>query len=621
MVGLEKMSKVNINIPLPELVSMQAGRNGKKIAAYFHKTSAVKKELTFSELDIRSNQLANMLIDQGVKEGEFVGICMERNEFMLIGLLAILKVGAAYVPMDPAYPSERLSYMAEIADIQLLLMTSNERDKLKSFEGKKYYVDDHWEEITDYSNDFTSLAAVDSVAYIIFTSGSTGKPKGVKIPHCAVSNFLLSMAKRPGFTDKDTMLALTTLSFDIAVLEIYLPLICGGTVVVASQDELSDAIVLQQLIKQYNINVVQATPSTWRNLLNVGFAGGSSDSRVFKALCGGEKLTNDLAQSLKACCDEVWNMYGPTETTVWSSCYRLPRGSDSILIGRPIDETHFFVLDEKGKKVKVGDQGELYIGGMGVAQGYLNRIDLTSERFVPNPFGKGVLYRTGDVVEEMINGDFKYYCRIDDQVKVRGFRIELGEIESVLMLHENIDQAVVSVKNYSDKDQRLIAYIQFIPGKSLTNGDVRKHLRDYLPDYMNPQFLVEVESFPLTPNGKVDRNSLPDPLEAVNTVGDYFPPETSTQKKIAEIWSKHLGIERVGLTDHFFDLGGHSLLAIIVSQDIQLLYEHSIQSIDLLSNSLEKLAEKIDREESDSLQQIANSIGWFRSLKKSFLEQ
>jgi hypothetical protein len=314
-------------------------------------------------------------------------------------------------------------------------------------------------------------------------------------------------------------------------------------------------------------------------------------------------------------------MYGPTETTVWSSCYRLPKDGDSTLIGKPIDETNFFVLNKKGEKVEVGVQGELYIGGEGVAKGYLNRIDLTAERFVPNPFGLGVLYRTGDVVEETISGEFKYCCRIDDQVKIRGFRIELGEIESVLMSHEMIDQAVVVVKNYSDMDQRLVAYILFMPGDSLTNGDMRKHLRNYLPNYMNPQFLVEVESFPLTPNGKVDRNSLPDPLEAVNIVDGHFPPDTSTQKAIAKIWSQHLGIEKIGLTDHFFDLGGHSLLAMIVSKDIELLFKISIQSIDLFSNSLEQLAEKIDREGSTSFEARAISRGWFRSLKNKFMEQ
>jgi len=278
------------------------------------------------------------------------------------------------------------------------------------------------------------------------------------------------------------------------------------------------------------------------------------------------------------------------------------------------------VLDQKGEKVKAGVKGELYIGGKGVAQGYLNRKDLTSERFVPNPFGMGVLYRTGDEVEETISGEFKYHCRMDDQVKVRGFRIELGEIESVLMSHEMIDQAIVVVKNYSDMDQRLIAYVILMPGKSLTNGDMRKHLRDYLPDYMSPQFLVEIESLPLTPNGKVDRNALPDPLETVNVIDSHCPPETSTQKSIAEIWSRHLGVERIGLTDHFFDLGGHSLLAMIVSKDIELLYKNSIQTIDLLSHSLEQLAEKIDREQPASIEEKSISKGWLRSLTNKFME-
>ena len=605
----------DISSSLPALLLKHASQNGDRIAAYFSSGTS----LTYASLDLRSNQLANKLIQLGVVKGQLIGLCMKRSEHMLTGLLAILKVGAAYVPMDPAYPAERLSYMAETAGIALLLMTSEVTDDIDFFNGKKYCLDTQSNETALMPSTFTSLATADDLAYVIFTSGSTGKPKGVQIQHGAVCKFLLSMAKQPGFTANDRMLALTTLSFDIAVLELYLPLLCGGTVVVASQEESVDGVLLAKLIAQYDINVVQATPSAWRNLLAGGFKGGQN----FKALCGGEAFPADLAIKLTDCCGEVWNMYGPTETTVWSSCYRLPKEGGPILIGKPIAATTFWVLDKNTQLVPVGEEGELYIGGAGLAKGYLNRSDLTAERFIESPLTDGLLYRTGDLVKENPAGDFTYYCRLDEQVKIRGFRIELGEIESVLMAHPLISQAVVVVKEISTMDQRLVAYLLFETGQLVSNQEVRKYLRVFLPEYMIPQLLVEIEDLPLTPNGKVDRKRLPDPIDDISNADQFYAPETQTQKNIAAIWSKQLGVKEISLSDHFYDIGGHSLLATLVIHEVESHFNISISAADMFSCSLEQLANRVDKKivllKNRKQNKNKSPAKWMQKIKKSLL--
>jgi len=610
------MKRIECLATLPELMLRHVSENGERIAAYF----STGKSLTYAALDSYSNQLANSLVKQGVKPGEFVGLCMERNEYMLISLLAIIKVGAVYVPMDPAYPADRLNYMAETAAINLLLMSSGVSDTLEEFKGEKYCVDTLWETVTLMSDKFVSLAVADDLAYVIFTSGSTGKPKGVKIQHNSLSNLLLSMAEKPGLTTKDRLLALTTLSFDIAVLELYLPLVCGATVVVANHEEASNGVLLQQLITQHNINVLQATPSTWRNLLAGGFEGG----KEFKALCGGEVFPEDLAKTLSDCCGEVWNLYGPTETTVWSSCYRLPIQnsfieSKPILIGKPISTTTFWVLDEDVKPVSVGVIGELYIGGAGLAQGYLQQDSLTAERFIKTPLTDGLLYRTGDLVKETSSGDFAYCCRVDNQVKVRGFRIELGEIESALMAHPMIEQAVVAVKDISAIDRRLVAYIRFESDQLILNQALRSHLRVHLPEYMIPQMFLEVDQFPLTPNGKINRKSLPDPLDDMSRSDRYYPPETKTQKAIAVIWEEHLGMNNISLTDHFYDIGGHSLLSTLIIYEIEKKFNMVVSPADILSDSLERLADKLDKKMLMLVERENKNQSWFSRLKKSLL--
>lgn len=575
-------------LPFTSQISAMAEQYGDDTAAFF----ATGVSLSYKALESRSNQLANVLVEEGVKPGDFVGLCAERNEYMLISLLAILKAGAAYVPLDPAYPEERLEFMVETAGVELLLMTINVNETLPDFAGKKISVDSEWSRIEATNDNFESLADADGLAYVIFTSGSTGKPKGVQVPHRAVSNFLLSMSNTPGLTRGDRLLAVTTLSFDIAVLELYLPLISGAMLVVTDKSQSSDGSQLNKLIAQHDINVMQATPSTWRGLLAAGFNGGDK----FKVLCGGEAFPEDLARSLTACCGEVWNMYGPTETTVWSSCYQLPAEGTPVFIGKPIANTFFYVLDENFQQAPLNVSGELYIGGEGVTSGYLNRDDLTAERFISNPFGSGKIYRTGDLVRLRLDGEFEYCNRIDNQVKVRGFRIELGEVESVLNKHPDIAEVVVSVKQYSAIDQRLIAYVVFDNGGSITNTEMRRYLRAYLPDYMIPQLLVEMDSLPLMPNGKVDRSSLPEQLAGSMTKNAADEIQSPLQIDLAGIWSQHLGVENIRLTDSFIDLGGHSLLATIVTHQIESEFGVSVSPMVVFTNTLEQLAALLEKD-------------------------
>ncbi len=585
----KKINETQVDLlkePLPILISKQAQIYPSVIAAHFSNGES----LTYEELDKRSNVLANTLVERGVTNRDFIGICVERTEQMLIGLLAIMKTGAAYVPLDPEYPEDRLMYMVEKSNIQLLLVTEGVSKSLPAFTGEKLILNGDTTGINEAKTSFVSKVTPEDLAYVIFTSGSTGQPKGVQIPHRAVSNFLGSMAIKPGYTKENTLLAVTTLSFDIAVLELYLPLISGGSIVVADSRQAAVGSALFKLIKEHQIDVMQATPSTWRGLLAAGFEGGDS----FKALCGGEAFPEDLATDLVSKCGSVWNMYGPTETTVWSTCFQLDPTQGQIYIGSPIANTQCYVLDSKLNQVPVGVPSELFIGGDGVACGYLGQEDLTKDRFLNNPYGEGKIYRTGDAVRILEDGNLEYFNRVDNQVKVRGFRIELGEIESILSEMDSVVQAVVHVKEFSAIDQRLVAYVKFKQGEKLTNTDVRRHLQTFLPNYMLPQLLVEIEEFPLTPNGKIDRKSLPNPFTSIGQERPYHAPETDIQKRIASIWSEKLKIDKISLTDNFFDIGGHSLLSMLIIHQLENEYNLKLSPADMIANTLEKLAELIE---------------------------
>ena len=395
------------------------------------------------QLNSRANQLARYLRGLGVGRDTLVALCVDRSMDMVVALLAILKAGGAYVPMDPEYPKDRLEFMLRDTKAPVLLTQKRITQILPEYPGQCVCLDGDRERIACESEEnFAHEATADSLAYVIYTSGSTGTPKGVMIRHGSVCNFLASMAGEPGLCSKDTLLAVTTLSFDIAGLEIYLPLSVGGRIVLASRDVAVDGFRLAGQLSDCGATMMQATPFTWRMLLASGWQG----SRELKILCGGEALSEDLASQLAPRCASLWNMYGPTETTIWSSIQRVPENIGKISLGRPIANTQYYVLDGHLNPVPVGVAGELHIGGAGLARGYLNRPELVSEKFISNPFSKNPkerLYKTGDRVRYLPGGEIEFLGRLDDQVKIRGYRIELGEIEAMLGQHAGIQQAVV----------------------------------------------------------------------------------------------------------------------------------------------------------------------------------
>ncbi|MBH8554256.1 amino acid adenylation domain-containing protein [Nostocaceae cyanobacterium CENA357] len=533
-----------------------------------------EQKLTYQQLNERANQLAHYLQSVGVKPEVLVGICVERSLDMVVGLLGILKAGGAYIPLDPAYPTARLAFMLEDAQVPVLLTQSNLVATLPQHQAQVVCLDTDWQEIAQHNTDNPrSEITGENLAYIIYTSGSTGKPKGVQIPHSALVNFLGAMRPTLGLTPEDVLLGVTTLSFDIAALEIYLPLITGACLIVASREEAADGMQLLAKLTHEQITVMQATPATWRLLLAAGWQG----SDQLKILCGGEALDCSLAQQLLTRGEEVWNLYGPTEATIWAAVHKVENSDinerqDSIIpIGKAIANTQFYILDAHQQLAPVGVPGELHIGGAGLALGYLNRPELTDAQFIPHPFQGGErLYKTGDLARYRPDANIEYIGRIDNQVKLRGFRIELGEIEAVLSTHPAVQQAVVVLR-----EDNLIAYTVLQPQQIVTTSELRAFLQSKLPHYMLPTAVVFLEKLPLTPNGKIDRKALPAP--------DLTPESTPTrlatpiEEMLASIWTEILSIhskgaeevppfslppvQQVGLHHNFFELGGHSLLA------------------------------------------------------------
>ncbi|HEX2188606.1 MAG TPA: amino acid adenylation domain-containing protein, partial [Longimicrobiaceae bacterium] len=508
--------------------------------------------LTYAELERRSDRLARRLAAVGVRPETPVGVCLERGADMVVALLGVLKAGGAYLPLDPSYPAERLAYMLGDSGAPVLLTQSSLAGALPAFGGARLCVD---EEADEPAGAPAAAADARNAAYVIYTSGSTGRPKGVVVPHRAVVNFLGSMRARPGLSAEDTLLAVTTLSFDIAGLELFLPLTTGARVVVADRETASDGARLRDALAASGATVMQATPATWRMLLEAGWEG----TPGLKALCGGEALPRDLAEGIAARCAELWNLYGPTETTIWSTAGRVEPGAGAVSIGGPIANTQVYLLDGGLEPVPAGVAGELYVGGDGVTRGYLGRPELTAERFVPDALGGepgARLYRTGDRVRWTADGRLEYLGRTDHQVKVRGFRIELGEVEAALREHARVGEAVAVVREDAPGDRRLVAYVT---GEAATPAELRAHLRERLPEHMVPGAFVALERLPLTANGKVDRRALPAP--ELGAAGAYVAPRTATEEVLAGIFAEVLGAARVGAEDGFFELGGHSLLA------------------------------------------------------------
>lgn len=517
------------------------------------------EQLTYAQLEQQSSQLAHRLVDMGAGPEILVGICVERSLEMIIGLLGIMKAGAAYVPIDPAYPAERQEYMLTNSRAPVIVTQERLRERLPASDAKVVSLDSDWPTIATLPTVAPDLPAdPEQLAYVIYTSGSTGLPKGVQISHRALVNFLTTMAERPGLEAADVLTAVTTLSFDIAGLELYLPLVTGARVVIAPGETTGDARALARLLDRSGATIMQATPTTWRMLVDAGW----KPARRMKALCGGEALPVALADRLVALDLELWNMYGPTETTIWSTCAPVLTTGEPLSIGRPIANTTLWILDADMQPAPIGAAGELWIGGDGLAGGYRERPDLTEERFVANPFDStpgARIYRTGDLARYRPDGSVDFLGRIDHQVKVRGFRIELGEIETVLARHPGVAEAVVVARG-SGAEAELAAYV--LPsGTPVAAHELRRFVAQTVPAYMVPSTVTTLDAFPLTPNGKVDRKALPEPTRERSDESELVAAQTPLQRRLAEIWERVLDIRPIGIADNFFDLGVTSIVA------------------------------------------------------------
>jgi len=544
------------NLTVHKLIEQQMDATPDSVAVVFEDS-----QLTYAELNRRSNQLAHYLRKLGVKPGSLVAVFVERSLEMIVALLGTMKAGGAYVPLDPTFPPERLRFVLGDAKASIVL-TQDPLTKGWTFDGSRVVrLDSDWGEIAKESgNSPEEVVAREDLAYVLYTSGSTGQPKGVEIPHRAVVNLLQAMLLRPGLKKSDTFAAITTLSFDISGLELYLPLCTGAKLAIVSRETGSFGLQLIEYLKKVNATAMQATPVTWRQLIEAGWDG----NPPLKVLCGGEAFPRELANQLTKRSISVWNMYGPTETTIWSATDEVETGDGPVPIGKPIANTQFHVLDEELQLVPIGIPGDLYIAGDGLARGYLNQPALTASRFVLNPFSRqsgARMYKTGDLVLRRPNGDLEFLGRTDDQIKLRGFRIELGEIQSVLASYSGIREAVVLLRKDIPKEERLVAYFVLNAGAQRpAASDLRDFLLVKLPDYMIPAAFIPMEALPLTPNGKIDRRALPAPDWSGQTrASQYVAPRTPEEETMARIWAEVLRIEKVGVNDNLFELGADSL--------------------------------------------------------------
>jgi amino acid adenylation domain-containing protein len=568
-----------------QLIEKQIGHVPNRIAV-----SCGNERLTYRQLGERVSQLAGYLQQSGVRRNDLVAICVERSVDMIVGLLGIMRAGAAYLPLDPIFPPERLAFMLQDAQPSILLTQERLRALLPQSEVLVVALD-----AMPPSTGIPPIAAAKhgpgDLAYVLYTSGSTGTPKGVQIPHRALVNFMLSMQREPGITANDTLLALTTLSFDIAGLELYLPLTVGAHLVIASSEVARDGKQLLALMKNAEITIMQATPVTWRMLLDAGWYGDQN----LTVLCGGESWSSELAMQLLSRCKSLWNMYGPTETTIWSAISRV-QAEGHVRIGQPIANTSLYVLDQCNQPAAVGIPGELHIGGRGLALGYLGRTELTEQRFIPHPFSaqNEKLYKTGDLVRRLADGSIEFLRRLDHQIKLRGFRIELGEIESLLGRQPGIKQCIVTLQELDQDDRRLAAYIVLDNrDKAPTIDELRNTLKQQLPAYMVPSTFSILNSMPLTANGKIDRKAL-----SVSTVTGISgstveaSPRDAIESTLVQIWEKLLQVHPVGIRSNFFDLGGYSMLVFRLFAEVNKTYHSSLPIATIFTApTIEQLAE------------------------------
>ena len=584
---------------LHQLVETQATQAPNTVAVVFEET-----QLTYQALDHQANQLAHFLRKQGVGPDCLVGLCLERSLNMVVAMLAILKAGGAYVPLDPGNPPHRLALILEDSQLSLLISEKSLKAHIPDCAASVIYLDQNKSQIElEPTSSVQNTANEANMAYVLYTSGSTGKPKGVMIAHCNVVNLLLAMGQELDYSSSDICLAVTPISFDISVLEIFLPLIKGGKVVIASREMAQDGNRLLSLLATTDATFMQATPATWQMLLTVGWQG----NQHLKILSGGEAMSHELAQALSQRSCGVWNGYGPTEATIYSTIYSLPitekADTTTVPIGRPLLNTGAFVLDAYSQPLPRGVPGELCLVGAGLGRGYLNRPTLTADKFCDwseagaEPAQR--MYKTGDWVRFLPDGNIEWLGRIDHQIKIRGFRIEIGEIEANFRQHPTVKEAVVVVREDTPGEQILVGYFvgQDTPTQDMATWvtDIRQFLKSRVPDFMVPNHFMPLETFPLTSSGKIDRKALPKPDASQLLAANYVAPRNSLEEQIMQVWVEVFKQEKIGIYDNFFDLGGYSLLAVqIVSRlrqalKIEILLPHLFES-----STVAELAQRVE---------------------------
>lgn len=568
-----------------------------------HETAIVfeDKKLTYGELNVRANKLANGLRKMGVGANATVGLMVCRSSEMIIGIIGILKAGGAYMPIDTEFPSERIKYMLEDSGTRLLLTQKQFFEKVANTSVQIIDIEEEGVYVGDGSN-IEPINTSSNLAYVMYTSGSTGRPKGVMIEHKSVSNFIEAMRNVIDYSGGKTAIAVTSVSFDVSVNDAIIPIVSGLKLIMANEEQQKNPEQLCSLIVENNVQMIVTTPSRIKLLL-----GSKNREKCFSCLSeimiGGEAFPKQLFKQLnELTMAKIYNMYGPTETTVWSTLKELtPEGE--INIGKPLANNRIYILDESKKLMQPGKIGELYIAGEGLARGYINKPEQTCERFVPDIFFQGErMYKTGDLAMYRSDGDIEFCGRVDNQVKVRGYRIELGEIESHLSKHPHVKEAVVvariDTRAEGDGSAYICAYI--IGDEELKVQDLKGHLASGLPDYMIPSYFVKVEKIPLNTNGKVDVNALPDPIKNLCISTEYIPPETDTQKYLVEVWSEILGAESIGINDSFFELGGHSLKATILTSRVYKKFGVSLSQSELFRNeTIKKLSDYITSAKKD----------------------
>lgn len=575
-------------LSLHELLSKQAEKTPSNLALKFKDS-----EISYKDLNQKIHQMAHGLVELGISKSDFVGVLLPRSTELVISLIAVMECGAAYLPLDPSFPSKRLEFMLKDSGAKYIITTKSLSSTLKS--GVKYlYIEDIFQDLQKYPANPVSVKVHNKeTAYLLYTSGSTGKPKGVKITHRNLVNLLYSVLENPGIRESDTLVSITTISFDIAAVELFAPLLKGAKLVLTRERVVKDTRLLLELIEKEKITVMQATPATWQMLLDAGW----ENHLPIRAISTGEALPLNLAKSILGRVKELWNLYGPTEATIWASIKEILPTDKIITIGKPIANTQMYIIGAQGNLLGPGQVGELCIAGDGVATGYLGRPNLTADKFLNNPFtnSESKLYKTGDLAKLLPSGDIQCLGRIDQQIKLRGYRIELGEIEQALNSLEDIHSSVVTLH-----EGRLIANVITVTQEvqnTKKEGVWKKTLSEQLPNYMVPHQFNLVDQFPTTPNGKIDRNALLDSIPKRIDKLDFIEPSTKSEKIIAGIWQECLKIEKIDVNSDFFELGGHSLIG---NKAMALLEKETGKRIPLVAllkhSTIRKLATYMDKE-------------------------